>query len=65
MRVYGGDLFFGVGLWGLAEDANLRARDTSIWNSLPIDLYVDAGIRVDTDVGVFEFTIANALGRLR
>ena len=64
-RVYGGDLFFGVGLWGLAEDANLRARDTSIWNSLPIDLYVDAGIRVDTDVGVFEFTIANALGRLR
>lgn len=64
-RVYGGDLFFGGGLWGLAESENLRARDTSVWNSLPIDLYVDAGIRVDTDVGVFEFTIANALGRLR
>jgi outer membrane protein assembly factor BamA len=65
MRVYGGDLFFGVGLWGLAENENLRARDTSLWNAMPIDLYADAGIRVDTDVGVFEFTIANALGRLR
>jgi outer membrane protein assembly factor BamA len=64
-RVYGGDVFFGVGVWGLAEDANLRARDTTVWNSLPIDLYADAGIRVDTDVGVFEFTLANALGRLR
>nr|MBA3502265.1 BamA/TamA family outer membrane protein [Deltaproteobacteria bacterium] len=65
MRVYGGDLFFGVGLWGLAENENLRARDTSVWNAMPIDLYADAGIRVDTDVGVFELTIANALGRLR
>lgn len=64
-RVYGGDLFFGVGLWGLTEDTELRARDTTVWSSLPIDLYADAGIRVDTDFGVFEFTIANALGRLR
>lgn len=64
-RVYGGDLFFGVGLWGLAENADLRARDASVWNALPIDLYADAGLRLDTDVGVFELTIANALGRLR
>ncbi|MDQ3370896.1 MAG: BamA/TamA family outer membrane protein, partial [Myxococcota bacterium] len=64
-RVYGGDLFFGVGVWGLAENADLRARDTSLWDALPLDLYVDAGVRVDTDVGVFELTIANALGRLR
>jgi outer membrane protein assembly factor BamA len=64
-RVYGGDLFFGVGLWGLAEDADLRARDASVWRALPVDLYADAGIRLDTDVGIFELTIANALGRLR
>lgn len=64
-RVYGGDLFFGVGVWGLAEDADLRARDASVWSSLPIDLYADVGIRLDTDIGVFELTIANALGRLR
>ncbi|HWO24922.1 MAG TPA: BamA/TamA family outer membrane protein [Kofleriaceae bacterium] len=64
-RVYGGDLFFGAGLWGLAEDADLRARDASVWRSLPVDLYLDAGIRLDTDIGVFELTVANALGRLR
>jgi hypothetical protein len=64
-RVYGGDLFFAAGLWGLAETDDLRLRDTSVWKSLPIDLYADAGVRIDTDVGVFELTISNALGRLR
>jgi outer membrane protein assembly factor BamA len=64
-RVYGGDLFFGAGLWGLGERADLRARDTSLRNALPIDVYIDAGVRIDTDLGVFEVTIANALGRLR
>jgi len=64
-RVYGGDLFVGVGLWGLGERADLRARDTSLYDALPIDAYVDAGVRIDTDIGVFEVTFANALGRLR
>jgi outer membrane protein insertion porin family len=64
-RVYGGDLFFGAGVWGLAESNDLRARDVALWSSLPIDLYLDAGVRVDTDVGIFELTVANGLGRLR
>ncbi|HEY0477090.1 MAG TPA: BamA/TamA family outer membrane protein [Kofleriaceae bacterium] len=64
-RVYGGDVFIGAGLWGLAEHADLRARDTGVFASLPIDIYADAGLRLDTDIGVFELTIANALGRLR
>lgn len=64
-RVYGGDVFFGAGLWGLAERTDLRARDTGLFASLPIDLYADAGLRLDTDIGIFELTIANALGRLR
>jgi outer membrane protein assembly factor BamA len=64
-RIYGGDVFIGAGLWGLAERADLRARDTSLGAALPIDIYVDAGIRLDTDIGTFELTIANALGRLR
>jgi outer membrane protein assembly factor BamA len=64
-RVYGGDVFFGVGLWGLAESQDLRARDTSIREALPIDLYLDAGFRLDTDIGIFELTVANALGRVR
>ena len=64
-RIYGGDVFVGGGLWGLAERADLRARDTAIGDALPIDIYVDAGVRLDTDIGMFELTIANVLGRLR
>ena len=64
-RVYGGDFFFGVGVWGLGEIADVQTRDTSVWHALPVDLYVDAGIRIDTDLGIFELTVANALGRLR
>jgi hypothetical protein len=63
--LYGGDLFVGTGIWGLAQLAEYQYRDTSLWKALPIDLYVDAGLRIDTDIGIFELTIANALGRLR
>ena len=64
-RVYGGDLFFGAGVWGLGEQSDLRARDAGLYHAIPLDLYMDAGIRIDTDIGVFEVTLANALGRLR
>jgi len=64
-RVYGGDLFFGAGVWALGEQADLRARDASLYDAIPLDIYIDAGVRIDTDVGVFEVTVANALGRLR
>ena len=63
-RVYGGDLFFGAGLWGLADSAALRTRDSSLWRAMPVDIFLDASLRIDTDVGAFEFTIANLLGRL-
>jgi hypothetical protein len=64
-RVYGGDMFFGLGLWGLAESEGVQLRDSTVWSSLPIDVYVDAGVRIDTDLGIFELTVANALGRVR
>jgi hypothetical protein len=49
-NVLGGDLFVGVGVWGLSEH--------------PVDLVVDAGLRLDTEIGVFELTVANTLGRV-
>ena len=64
-RVYGGDWFIGAGVWGLGQTDNVVLRDTGLWKSLPIDVYADAGVRIDTDVGVFELTISNALGRVR
>jgi hypothetical protein len=64
-RVYGGDVFVGAGVWGIAELADVQLRDTGVWDALPLDLYIDAGLRIDSDFGIFELTIANALGRLR
>jgi outer membrane protein insertion porin family len=63
-RVYGGDLFVGGGLWALSTRDDLALRDAGVWNSLPVDVVVDAGVRLDTEIGVFELTIANALARV-
>jgi outer membrane protein assembly factor BamA len=57
-RIYGGDLFIAVGAWGLRSD------DAQPGAGPPIDLVVDVGLRVDTELGVFEFSLANALGRV-
>ncbi len=62
--VYGGDLFIAAGIWGLADSDELRVRDRSLTAALPIDAVFDAGLRLDTELGVFEFTLANALGRV-
>lgn len=63
-RIYGGDLFVGTGLWGLTRLADLGARDRGLYRSLPIDLFFDAGLRLDTEIGIFELTLANAFGRV-
>jgi hypothetical protein len=63
-HIYGGDLFVGAGLWSLARRAELDTRDTSLYRALPIDLSFDVGLRLDTEVGIFELTIANGLGRV-
>jgi hypothetical protein len=54
-----------VGLLGLARTEDLRDRPgAAIYPALPIDLYFDAGLRLDTFLGVFHFSIANFIGRL-
>lgn len=63
-HVYGGDLFFGLGLWALGNREDVRSRDRSWRRSLPVDLLIDAGLRLDTEIGIFELTFANALGRV-
>lgn len=57
--VYGGEVFVGVGLWTLVTTGDLDPRD-----SPPIDILLDAGLRLDTEIGIFELSLANALGRL-
>ena len=58
--VYGGDLFVGAGLWTLhaTRELGYDAPD------FPVDLLLDAGLRLDTEIGIFELSLANALGRV-
>jgi outer membrane protein insertion porin family len=60
--VYGGNLFVGAGVWGLAERHPAPERRTGA--AFPVDLLLDAGLRVDTEIGIFELSFANALGRI-
>jgi hypothetical protein len=62
--IYGGDLFVAAGVYGLSSEDAVRAVGASGWDAMPIDLVLDAGLRIDTELGIFEFTIANALGRV-
>jgi outer membrane protein assembly factor BamA len=62
--IYGGDLFVAAGVWGLASQDAVKAVGASGWDAMPVDLVLDAGLRIDTELGIFEFTIANALGRV-
>lgn len=59
--VYRGDIFLAFGVLGLASDGDFEGDLT--WNRLPIDLTADVGLRLDTYVGVFTISIANALSR--
>lgn len=61
--VYGGDAFAAVGLLGLASEGDLHPPGGLSWRTLPIDLTGDVGFRLDTYVGIFTISIANALSR--
>jgi hypothetical protein len=61
--VYGGDFFAAVGLLGMASDGDLSPPGGLTWSKLPIDLTGDIGLRLDTYVGIFTVSIANALSR--
>jgi outer membrane protein insertion porin family len=54
---YGGDLYLGVGFFGLGQLGGLD-------RGLPLGLTLDAGLRLDTAVGIFELGLANAIGRV-
>jgi outer membrane protein insertion porin family len=55
--LYGGQLFVTVGALGLGEHDGDRA-------GLGVDLTANLGIRLDTQIGLFELSLGNGLGRL-
>ena len=60
--VYGGDAFIAAGLLGMASDGDFTGPGNG-FAALPIALTGDLGLRLDTYVGVFTISIANALSR--
>jgi outer membrane protein insertion porin family len=61
--VYGGDAFAAVGLLGMASSGDFDPPGPFRWSNLPVDLTADLGLRLDTYVGIFTISIANALSR--
>jgi outer membrane protein insertion porin family len=61
--VYGGDAFIAAGLFGMASVDDFRPPGESGFHALPIDLTGDLGLRLDTYIGIFTISIANALSR--
>ncbi len=61
--VYGGDAFVAVGPLIMASKGNFLPPGPVTFESIPIDLTADVGIRLDTYVGIFTISIANALSR--
>ncbi len=61
---YGGDFFFNVGLLSLFSQDDYELRDRSVLESVPLDLTFNAGLRLDTRIGIFHFSLGNTLGRI-
>jgi hypothetical protein len=61
---YAGDFFGMAGLFTLTNWDALEVRSQPLSNAVPLDLTFDVGIRADTYIGIFTFSVANAIGRL-
>ncbi len=62
--VYGGDLFFGAGLFTLVGDANeRRMRRLAGQRVAPLGFGANLGLRIDTAAGTFDISVGNVLRR--
>jgi outer membrane protein insertion porin family len=62
--LYRGDAFAAFGVFALTDPDALRNRDLSFSRALAADLTADLGIRLDTYIGIFTLSVANAIGRI-
>lgn len=62
--LYRGDAFAAVGVFALADGDDLRNRAPFFTQGLAPDLTADLGVRLDTYIGIFTLSVANAIGRV-
>jgi hypothetical protein len=62
--IYGIDFFAGGGIYALANAETLTNPPTGYTGAarIPVDLTATLGVRADTAVGGFNFSLSNALG---
>jgi outer membrane protein assembly factor BamA len=62
--IYSGDAFIALGAFGLGSRGAFRDPMRSGLAAWPVDMTGDLGVRMDTMIGVFTLSFANALGRI-
>jgi outer membrane protein assembly factor BamA len=62
--LYRGDAFAAFGIFAMSNPDDLRNRDLSLSRAIASDLTADLGIRLDTTIGIFTLSVANAIGRI-
>jgi outer membrane protein insertion porin family len=60
--IYGMQAYVGGGVFAMASRQELLVKDVSRPFGIPIDITFDAGLRIDTLVGVFGLSFSNAIG---
>jgi hypothetical protein len=62
--LYRGDAFAAFGVFAVSNPDDLRNRDLPLSRAVATDLTADLGIRLDTTIGIFTLSVANAIGRI-
>jgi len=62
--LYRGDAFAAFGVFAMSNPDDLKNPDLSLSRAVASDLTADLGIRLDTYIGIFTLSVANAIGRI-
>jgi len=62
--LYRGDAFAAFGVLAVSNPDDLKNSDLPLSRAVASDLTADLGIRLDTYIGIFTLSVANAIGRI-
>jgi outer membrane protein insertion porin family len=62
--LYRGDAFAAFGAFAVSDRGAFSSSEVSLGRAIAADLTADLGIRLDTYIGIFTLSVANAIGRI-